>query len=116
MREFSKKLGSLALGVGALSLVLVNAAMTHGCARSSTPAVSPQAGRPSEVATPASTGSAAAENGAANPDCTPAPYMYATKAPVWMMLPPECRGEPPTTTPAPQQMPSPGAHSTEQAP
>jgi hypothetical protein len=117
MRELMKKVGSLVLGVGALALVLANAAMTHGCARSTTAQVTPQAGPPSAASEPPSANpTATAAGGGANPNCTPPSYMYATKAPIWTMLPPECRGGTPTPTPAPQQAPSPGANAEQQAP
>jgi hypothetical protein len=92
MRDLIKKAGSLVLGVGALSLAIVHAAATHGCASSPPPAA--------ENATP--TGAKA--------DCTPPDYMYATKAPI--LLPPHCRGEPASP---PQQAPS-EAKETQQAP
>jgi hypothetical protein len=115
MRELLKKLGSLTLGVGALALVLANAAMTHGCARSSTVQVTPRSGPPSAGAEPkTSEGTTLAGDGSANPKCTPPSYMYATKAPIW--VPPECYGGKPAATPPPQQVPSQGANAEQQAP
>lgn len=81
MRELFQKAGSLVLGVAALGLLLVNAAMTHGCA-SSQPA----------PATPGSSASAVQRDPNADPDCQVPEYLHATKAPVWTMLPPKCRG------------------------
>jgi len=114
MRNLFKKLGSLALGVGALTLVLSNAALTHGCARSPT-AQAPQAGTASEASeSSGSDNPAVSEKAAANPNCTPPSYMYATKAPIW--VPPECYGGTPAATPPPQQLPSQGANAQQQAP
>jgi hypothetical protein len=93
MRDFAKKLGSLVLGVGALGLVLANAAMTHGCASSPPTQVPPNAAPPN----------AAAESPKSNP-CDPPSYMYATKAPIW--VPPECHGGKPAPQPGPQQAPA----------
>lgn len=115
MRELLKKLGSVTLGVGALALVLANAAMTHGCARSSTAQVTPRSGPPSAGAEPkTSEGTTVAGESSADPKCTPPSYMYATKAPIW--VPPECNGGTATPTPSPQQMPSSPANTQQQAP
>jgi hypothetical protein len=108
MRESLKKLGSLTLGAGALVLVLANAALTHGCARSSTAQVTPQTAPPSEDS------DSPTAKGSANPNCTPPSYMYATKAPIW--VPPECYGGNPVPTQPPQQVPSQGANAEQQAP
>lgn len=107
MSELLKKAGSLALGVGALSLVLLNAAMTHGCggSRLSEPAPQVAAEPPPEAASPAPASSLSSlsspppppASAAAAPtpepnglfgaegDCEEAPYMAATKAPVMPM-------------------------------
>jgi hypothetical protein len=123
MRDLFKKLGSLALGVGALSLVLVNAAMTHGCASSSaTQQATPQAGLPPNETEPPPNEAppsplkpnAVAGKPAANPNCEVPSYMYATKAPIW--LPPECHGGTPAPTPAQAQKPNPAANAVQQAP
>jgi hypothetical protein len=121
MRDLFKKLGSLALGVGALALVLANAAMTHGCAGSpGTQQATPQAGLspseaepPNETEPPSSKANPVAGKPAANPNCKVPEYMYATKAPIW--VPPECYGGTPAPNPAPAQMPSPRANVEEQA-
>jgi hypothetical protein len=104
MRDLIKKAGSLVLGVGALSLALVHAAATHGCASSAPPTQAPDS---HPTAPPAA---ANATPVGAHPDCTPPDYMYATKAPI--LLPPHCRGEP--ASPPPQAPP--GAKETQQAP
>jgi hypothetical protein len=103
MRELAKKVGSLALAIGALTLVLINAGLNHGCA-SSQPAVNAQAepgrddlpppdpdagaARAKPVAPPASTASSLQDDngrglGLAGDDCNPS-YMPATKAPVFV--------------------------------
>lgn len=108
MRELAKKVGSLALAVGALTLVLFNAALNHGCA-SSQPAAraepgrddlrppSPGAGseRAKAVAPTASMAPSLRDVDGSGPglagdeDCDPS-YMYATKAPVIRVG--NCRG------------------------
>lgn len=102
MRELAKKVGSLALAVGALSLVLANAALNHGCAGSQ-PAANAQAEpgrddlRPPNPDTDGERAKPTAPTASAAPsppgvngtglgltgddDCDPS-YMYATKAPV----------------------------------
>ena len=96
MRDLVKKVGSLLLGAGALSLLLVNAALTHGCggARRDAPATQagtpppstpeqPPGAQPERAATPPPAAAAAATASAGEDDCEEeAPYMYATKAPV----------------------------------
>ena len=94
MRDLVKKVGSLVLASGALSLLLANAALTHGCsgARHGAPATQvgepppaaaeeqPRAGEPSPPAAAAATASTEGE------DCDEVPpYMHATKAPVMPM-------------------------------
>lgn len=95
MGQLLKKAGSLILAIGALALVLFNAAINHGCggARSAEPAAQVPADTkadskvaPDSEARPASeppvgVPSAAAE---ADPECEERSYMHATKAPVWM--------------------------------
>ena len=116
MRKLFEKLGSLALGVGALGLVLAHAAMTHGCASSpATPAAPPGATPGASVATPPEA-SVASDNPSGDPDCQVPQYMHATKAPVWMMLPPKCREDLGANAPSQAQEPSLPAAAQQQAP
>lgn len=101
MRELAKKIGSLVLALGTLALVLVDAALNHGCA-SSQPAArllaepsrddlrppNAQAGvDPSKLTTapvespPSLQGVDNTGLGLGDDGCDPS-YMYATKAPV----------------------------------
>jgi hypothetical protein len=101
MRELLKKAGSLALGLGALSLVLFHAAVNHGCGGSRAepaaqagpePAVlAPSSAPPSPAAT-ANHASASAPSASPDPDCERPSYMHATKAPVF--VPEKCRPAP----------------------
>ena len=105
MRELAKKVGSLALAVGSLALVLLNAGLNHGCAGSGPQASAraepgrddlrppnPDAGteRAKPVAPPTDTAPSPRDsNGgglglSGDDDCDPS-YMYATKAPVIRM-------------------------------
>lgn len=84
MRELSKKVGSLALGVGALSLLLANAAFTHGCGGSRPDPVVTQVEVPAPVNAEHRPAAAPAEPASAGDDCGEPEYMHATKAPVWM--------------------------------
>lgn len=113
MRELFTKVASLTLGVGALGFVMVNAALTHGCASSPATQVTLQA-----APTPKSNTTAVADDPTTDPDCQVPEYMYATKAPVWTMLPPKCRGEAPANAPVPpqSQAPSPPVEAQQQAP
>ena len=91
MQEPLRKAGALALGTGALSLVLVNAFLTHGCGGTRPAAAVETPGRSGESRTatpPAPAASNQAATPPTDPDCTPPPYMYATKAPIW--LPAKC--------------------------
>jgi hypothetical protein len=116
MRDWIKKAGSLALALGALGLALVHAAATHGCASTRPPAAQApgdthDAAAPAESAAPgaaantiSATPSAAKPVLVINERCGPgSPYMYPTKAPVW--IPPECRDTPENTL-GPQRAPS----------
>jgi hypothetical protein len=76
MRELLKKAGSLALAIGALGLVLANAAVHHGCGGSRHAPAVQAAPAPAPVAA------------GTDPDCQMPDYMHATKAPVF--LPPKC--------------------------
>lgn len=99
MRELLKKAGSLALGLGALSLVLFHAAVNHGCG-GSRPEPAAQAGpEPAGIApsppSPAATAnhaSVSAPSATPDPDCEQPSYMHATKAPVF--VPEKCRPAP----------------------
>ena len=103
MRDLLKKVGSSVLGLGALALVLVNAAMTHGCARASntqaSPPPSPSPG--AVVEAPGLPAANAASASSANDPCRPPSYMFATKAPVW--IPPECTSIDPVPAKAPAE-------------
>lgn len=96
MRQLLKKAGSLTLAVGALSLVLFNAAVNHGCggarpaepAAQMAPASEPLRTSEPPVAVGAGVPSA---SGAADPDCEMPYYMHATKAPV--LIRDECRAK-----------------------
>jgi hypothetical protein len=132
MRDLAKKVGSLVLGVGALSLLLVNAALTHGCsgARRDAPATQvaapppatpeqlpageqPPGAAPARTAAPSPPATADATAGAAEDDCEEeAPYMHATKAPVIPMR--RCK----KSTPNAKQTtsPSPANNAQQQAP
>jgi hypothetical protein len=117
MRKLFEKLGSLVLGVGALGLVLAHAAMTHGCASSpATPAAPPGAMPGASVAAPPAKTGVASDNPSADPDCQVPEYMPATKAPVWMMLPPKCREDTGSNTPPQSRGPSLPAAAQQQAP
>jgi len=117
MRKLFEKLGSLALGVGALGLVLAHAAMTHGCASSpATPAAPPGATPGASVATPPTKASVASDSALGDPDCRVPEYMYATKAPVWTMLPPKCRKDMGSNAPQQAREPSLPAEAQQQAP
>lgn len=87
MRQLLKKAGSLILAIGALALVLFNAAVNHGCggARSAEPAaqVAPASEPPRASEPPVAAGVPSAP-AAADPECEEPSYMHATKAPVWM--------------------------------
>jgi hypothetical protein len=104
MGELAKKVGSLALAVGALALVLVNAGLNHGCAGSQ-PAANAQAepgrddlrppnpdagpGRAKPTAPTADTEPSHPDVnggglGLAGDDCGSS-YMPATKAPIFRM-------------------------------
>jgi hypothetical protein len=85
MRQLLRKAGSLTFAVGALSLLLFNAAVNHGCgsARPAEPAAQ-MAPASEPLRTPAAAGVPSASV-AADPECKIPPYMYATKAPVWML-------------------------------
>jgi hypothetical protein len=99
MQGFVKKVGSLVLGIGALSLLLANAALTHGCggARREAPvpqvetppaAAGPAPTEPSPVAQPSPPQTVEAPAASAEPDCEEAPpYLHATKAPVYLVRP-----------------------------
>ena len=99
MQGFVKKVGSLVLGIGALSLLLANAALTHGCsgARREAPvtqvetppaAPSPAATERSQAPQPSPPKAAEAPASSAEPDCDEAPpYLHATKAPVYLIRP-----------------------------
>jgi hypothetical protein len=105
MRKLFEKAGSLLLGMGALGLLLTNAAMTHGCASS-----------PPQQATPGGNASGIQGDPSADPDCEVPEYLYATKAPVWSMLPPKCRGGTGPNVPAQAQEPTLPAEAQQQAP
>jgi hypothetical protein len=94
MGQLLKKAGSLTLAVGALSLVLFNAAVNHGCggARPAEPAaqMAPASESPPASEPPVAVGVPSA-SAAADPDCETPSYMHATKAPVW--VPDKCRGK-----------------------
>jgi hypothetical protein len=112
MREFLKKLGSLSLGVSALSLVLANAAITHGCARSPSSQATPQAPPAAHGPVPGSGKPMAGVEPTESEDpCEPPEYMHATKAPVW--IPPGCRGG--DAVPA-REAPSSSENAAQQAP
>jgi hypothetical protein len=105
MHDLVKKVGSLVLGASALSLLLVNAALTHGCSGATRDAPATQAGAPPPAtpqqprgseqppgaapvtaAAPTPPASADASASAGEDDCEEdAPYMHATKAPVMPM-------------------------------
>jgi hypothetical protein len=76
MRELLKKAWSLTFAAGALSLVMINAAVNHGCGGARPPESVSQAAPPS--VTPRSEPDAGADSGCEEPS-----YMHATKAPVW---------------------------------
>lgn len=92
MRDFARKVGSIGLGVGALSALLVNAALTHGCGGWRLDAPATQAGAPPPTTAeqphdagppqPAAPDATASDD---DTDCDEAPYMHATKAPVMPM-------------------------------
>jgi hypothetical protein len=125
MSERLKKAGSLALGIGALSLVLFNAAMTHGCGGSRAGEPTPQvASEPPAEAEPLVAPKASASS-SPNPkpmvstaakveelfggdgDCEEPPYMPATKAAVMPMRrckpPGGAKSESPTKNSLPPQ-------------
>jgi hypothetical protein len=94
MRDLVKKVGSLVLGIGALSLLLANAALTHGCSGARRDAPATQVGEPPPAATeeqpraaePSPPAGAAPAASSEDEDCDEAPhYMHATKAPVMPM-------------------------------
>lgn len=125
MRELVRKAASLALWVGALVLMLVHAALTHGCAGARAEGATPNAGpygplggpeqaSPSEsgsVVTPANDANAEAK---AEDPCKPPPYMYATKAPIW--IPPECYPNASSTSTSTSKASSPYATQNAQPP
>jgi hypothetical protein len=133
MRDLVKKVGSLVLGASALSLLLVNAALTHGCSGARRDAPAAQAGAPppmtaeqpsgSEPPPGAAPASAAAPTPSAGADATAsageddceedAPYMYATKAPVMPMR--RC-GKKSTPNAKRTTQPSPSNNAQQQAP
>ena len=109
MRELLKKAGSLALGIGALGLVLFHAAVNHGCGGSRAEPATQVAPEPVGEAPGAPANHAAvAPNEAPDPDCEEPSYLHATKAPVF--VPEKCRpghgakvSEPAVPNSAPQQ-------------
>ena len=128
MRDLVKKVGSLVLGVGALSLLLLNAALTHGCGAARRDAPATQAGAPPPATAEQPPGAEPAPNSAppgstaadatavaGEEDCEEAsPYMPATKAPVMPMR--RCAKK---STPNAKQTTEPGAppsNAQQQAP
>jgi len=99
MRELLKKVGSVLLGAGALALLLVNAALTHGCAGSRAQSQAAYTG--ATPSPPEATGNQSKAQAKADDPCAPPPYMYATKAPIFAQ--PGC-GQPAQQAP-PQQAP-----------
>jgi hypothetical protein len=78
MSDLVKKVGSLLLASGALSLILLNAGMSQGCGGARRDGAVIQASPP-----PPETAKELGAAEAPDSDCEePAPYMYATKAPV----------------------------------
>jgi hypothetical protein len=92
MRQLLRKAGSLTFAVGALSLLLFNAAVSHGCggARPAEPAAQTAPESEPRRASEARVAGVPSASGAADPDCETPSYMHATKAPVWMAED-ECR-------------------------
>jgi hypothetical protein len=124
MHNLVRKVGSLVLAAGALSLLLVNAALTHGCsgARRDAPvtqagppppaaAEQPSVAQPSPPADPPPPAAASAPPAVAEDDCVEeSPYMYATKAPV---MPVRRCGK---STPNAKQTTPPSGNAQQQAP
>ena len=97
MHDFVKKTASLALGVGSLGLLLVNAALAHGCGGSQ------PAGQSATTATAAPPANGAKAQAKADDPCAQSAYMPPTKAPVF--LSPNCNPQTAGQAP-PQQAPA----------
>jgi hypothetical protein len=115
VRELAKKLGAVVMAIGALTCVLANAALNHGCGGSRAATQVESAGAPRPDAAEASPKAAAeVATPADDPDCRVPAYMYATKAPIW--VPAKCRGGEPSGEQTVQQAPPPGVDAQRQAP